>query len=46
MAAKKLLTRTQNHCEGSDRAVEECRSFLINNWEAIQRAFHDKHRIY
>ena len=46
LAAKKLLTRTQNHCEGSDRAVEECRSFLINNWEAIQRAFHDKHRIY
>ena len=45
VAAKKLLTRIQNHCEGSDRAVEECRSFLINNWEAIQRAFHDRHVI-
>jgi len=43
VAAKKLLTRIQNHCDGSDRAVEECRSFLINNWDAIQRAFHDKH---
>ena len=45
VAAKKLLTRIQNHCEGSDKAVEECRSFLINNWDAIQRAFHDKHVI-
>jgi len=44
-AAKKLLTRIQNHCEGSDKAVEECRTFLVNNWDAIQRAFHDKHVI-
>lgn len=45
LAAKKLLTRIQNHCEGSDKAVENCRNFLINNWSAIQTAFHDKHVI-
>ena len=43
LAAKKLLTRIQNHYEGSDRAVEECRKYLVGNWEYIQRAFHDKH---
>lgn len=43
LAAKKILTRIQNHCEGSDRAVEECRKYLVGNWEYIQRAFHDKH---
>lgn len=41
-AVQKLLTRIQNHCDGSDRAVEQCRSYLINNWDAIQRSFHDK----
>ena len=43
LAAKKLLTRIRNHCEGSGRAAEECRTYLIGNWEYIQRAFHDKH---
>lgn len=43
LATKKLLTRIQNHCDNSDKAVESCRSLLFNNWEAIQRAFHDKH---
>lgn len=43
LAAKKLLTRIQNHCEGSAGAVEECRKYLTGNWEYIQRAFHDKH---
>jgi len=43
IAAKKLLTRIQRHCDGSDKAVEECRTFFTNNWDAIQRAFHDKH---
>ena len=42
-AAKKLLTRIKNHCEGSERAVEDCRTYLAGNWEYIQRAFHDKH---
>ena len=42
-AVKKLLTRIQNHCDGSDKAVEECRALMLNNWDAIQRAFHDKH---
>lgn len=41
LAAKKLLTRIKTHC-GGEEAVEECRSYLTNNWEAIQRAFHDK----
>ena len=45
VAAKKLLTRIQNHCENSDRAVEECRKFMLNNWGAIQAAFHDKHAL-
>lgn len=43
LAAKKLLTRIQNHCEGSDKAVNDCRAYFLNNWDAIQRAFHDKH---
>ena len=43
LAVKKLLTRIKNHCEGSGRAVEECRKYLVGNWEYIQRAFHDKH---
>ncbi len=42
LATKKLLTRIQNHCDGSDKAVEQCRNYLINNWDAIQRSFHDK----
>ena len=41
LAAKKLLTRIQSHC-GGDNTIEACRSYLINNWDAIQRAFHDK----
>ena len=33
LAAKKLLTRIKNHCEGSGHAVEECRKYLSGNWE-------------
>jgi hypothetical protein len=44
-AAMELLTRIQDHCDGSEKAVAECRSYLVNNWDAIQRAFHDKHVI-
>lgn len=43
LAAKKLLTQIGNHCEGSDRAVEDCRTYLVGNWEYIQRIFHDKY---
>ena len=39
-AAEELLTRIENHCGGGE-SVEKCRSYLTNNWEAIQRAFHD-----
>ena len=42
VAAKKMLTRIQNSC-GRDDVVEEVRSYLINNWEAIHRGFRDKH---
>lgn len=39
-AAEELLTRIKDHC-GGEETVEKCRSYLTNNWEAIQRAFHD-----
>ncbi len=42
IAAKKLLTRIRN-CAGNDDVIESTRTYLINNWDAIQRAFHDKH---
>lgn len=42
LATKKLLTRIKNHC-GGDEVVENCRRYLVYNWDAIQRAFHDKH---
>lgn len=45
LAVEELLIRIQKHCEGSDRAVEECRKYFLNNWNAIQRAFHDEHVI-
>ena len=45
VSAKKLLTRIENHCEGSEKAVDECRTFLLGNWDAIQTAFHDKHAL-
>ena len=42
LAAKKLLTRIKNHC-GGDEIVETVRKYLMNNWDAIQLAFHDEH---
>ena len=39
---KRLLERIGKY-EGSGRAVEEGRRYFTTNWEAIQRAFHDKH---
>ena len=45
VAVKKLLTRIQKHCENSDRVVEECRKFMLNNWGVILAAFHDKHAL-
>ncbi len=41
LAAKKMLTRIQNS-SGRDDVVEEVRSYLVGNWEAIHRAFRDK----
>ena len=43
LAAKKLLTRVRNRYEGSEKATEECRTYLEGNWKYIQRAFHDKY---
>ena len=41
VAAKKMLTRIQNSCD-NDAVVDEVRSYLVNNWDAIHRAFRDK----
>ena len=41
LAAKKMLTRIQNS-SGKDDVVEDVRSYLIGNWDAIHRAFRDK----
>ena len=41
VAAKKLLTRIQNKSERDD-VVEDVRTYLVGNWEAIHRAFRDK----
>ena len=37
-----MLTRIQNS-SGNDAVVEEVRSYLVGNWDAIYRAFRDKH---
>lgn len=42
LAAKKLLTRIENHC-GGEETVERTRTYLANNWPAIVRAYRDKH---
>ena len=44
IAAEKMLTRIENRY-GGEKAVEECRTYFINNWEAIQRAFHDENAL-
>jgi len=41
LAAEKLLTRIKNRY-GGENAVEDCRNYFENNWDSIQRAFHDK----
>ena len=28
---------------GNDELIESTRTYFVNNWDAIQRAFHDKH---
>ena len=40
-----LLDHIQNSCEGSDKAVDDSRKFMLNNWGAIQTAFHDENVI-
>ncbi len=41
LAAKKMLTRVQNS-SGKEDVVEDVRSYLVGNWEAIHRAFKDR----
>jgi len=41
LAAKKYLTRIQNHC-GGDEIVERTRTYLVNNWASVVRAYKDK----
>ena len=40
-AVKKLLTRIRNKT-GKESIVENARTYFVNNWDAIQRTFHDK----
>ena len=44
LAAKKLLTRIKNSA-GHDKVIEETRAYFVNNWDAIQRAFRDRHAL-
>lgn len=44
LAAKKLLTRIKNSA-GQDKVIEDTRAYFVNNWDAIQRAFLDKHAL-
>lgn len=44
IAVKKLLTRIENRT-GREDVIEDVRTYFINNWDAIQRAFHDKNVI-
>ena len=41
LAAKKLLPRIKNSA-GHDEIIEQTRTYFENNWEEIQRAYHDK----
>lgn len=41
IAVKKLLTRIENRT-GREDVIEEVRTYFIKNWDAIQRAFHDR----
>ena len=43
-AVEKLLTRIKNSA-GQDERIEEIRTYFIHNWEAIRRAFHDRHAL-
>ncbi len=40
---EELLSRIVEKDEGNRNTVEECRSYFVNNWDAIQRAYHDPH---
>ena len=42
LAAKKLLTRIATRT-GRNDVTDDVRVYFENNWEAIQKAFHDKH---
>lgn len=41
LATKKLLSRIQR-ASGREDVVEDVRSYMVGNWEAIHRAFRDK----
>ena len=43
-AVKKLLTRIRNKA-GHEEMIEDIRAYFVNNWGAIQTAFHDKHAL-
>ena len=41
LATCKMLTRIKTRT-GKENTIENARTYFINNWEAIQRTFHDK----
>ena len=41
LSAKRFLTKIEK-IYGGEEAVEACRAYFVNNWDGIQRAFHDK----
>lgn len=43
-SVNKLLTWIED-CAGQEEKIEETRTYFINNWDAIQRAFHDEHAL-
>lgn len=44
LAAKKMLTRIQNS-SGKEDVVDDVRTYLVGNWDAIHRAFRDENVI-
>lgn len=40
---EELFSRMVEKDEGNRNTIEECRNYFVNNWDAIQRAYHDPH---
>lgn len=42
---KRLLSWIRKQNRKAEAAAEECRKYMVGNWESIQTAFHDEHVI-